>query len=96
MPIDVVELQVPTAPDTMEIQVPGPQGAQGPDGPIRPKDEIRSSVDAGFNYVGIAPLDTPEASAVWTITRIALNGAVGTTATATNTAWTNRLGGTYS
>lgn len=87
------ELQVlqPSAPATIEVSVPGPQG------PLFPKMlKIDSSVSNTI-YVGLAEYDTAEADPAWIITRTTYNTAGVRTAkgVANNVTWTGRAGHTY-
>lgn len=59
--------------------------------------EVRSDTVSNVNYLGRAVAGSSESSNVWTIKRytIATNGIDISTATASNTSWTNRLSASY-
>lgn len=58
--------------------------------------ERRHEWTGTYDYCGVAPLGAADASAVWTITRIAVASAgTVTVTTATSVAWTNRATATY-
>lgn len=87
---------------------PGPQGAKGdtgeqglpgepgPPGADAPASERRHDYVAPYSYCGKADIDSLEAEAVWTITRIELaKDGTTTVAHAIDVAWDDRLIASY-
>jgi hypothetical protein len=78
----------------------GPQGDSGATGPSGTPTQytLRSDVVSSTVYTGKAVTGTTESTAAWTIRRTILTsaGAISSTATAVNVAWTDRLTASYS
>lgn len=51
--------------------------------------EVRSDVDGGYSYIGVAQAGSGEDAPAWTITRISIGDPV-TAAVATGVAWDDR------
>ena len=58
-------------------------------------NEIRHETAGGYDYTGVAPLDSSESASVWTITRITLTASPPTVGVATGAEWVNRATETY-
>jgi hypothetical protein len=90
-----IETIFPDQPTTIQANVPGPQGPQGP----RLVGSLRIDTSTiGIIYIGTAPQDSLEQDAVWTITRSVFNtsGIRTSKDQATDVTWTDRFSHTYS
>ena len=91
----VIEVQAPAMPATVEVITVGPQGVQGLSaiGSVL----VDATTTANTIYVGIAAKGATQSSAVWTITRSVFSAAGIRTSkgTATGVTWTGRTTHTY-
>lgn len=97
----VIELQVPSAPVTVEVVTAGPAGPPGANGAAGADAPVKTvkidTATSGTIYVGKALQGSAESSAVWTVKRSLFNAAGVRTSTgsAVNVTWTGRTGHTY-
>lgn len=91
----VIEVQAPATPATVEVITAGPQGVQGPSG--IGSVLVDATTTANTIYVGIAAKGAAQFSAEWTITRSVFSAAGIRTSkgTATGVTWTGRTTQTY-